>query len=161
MGMRLGIEKLWAVSAFLPKDITGAAQTGDYVKLTHHNKLTIYLQTGAWAGGTSAVTLSQATSAAGAGAKALAIPYYWVSTYGTSDLPVKTTVVSDTFNLSAANKLIVMEIDAQDLDHNNGFIWVACLLGTPGANADLVSGLYILHEGSRQGDPANLPTVIA
>jgi hypothetical protein len=54
-----------------PVNTTGAAVTGAYVSMKDFNHLTIIIQQGAWAGGTPAVTLKQATAIAGTGAKAL------------------------------------------------------------------------------------------
>lgn len=60
---------LWAAE---PKNYTGAAVTKKFVSLKLYGKLTIVIKTGAWAAGTAAVTLKQATDVAGTGAKALA-----------------------------------------------------------------------------------------
>ena len=59
------VEATKIVWAAAPKDITGAGLTGDYVCLKYHRKLAIVLMSGAWAGGTAAVTLTQATDATG------------------------------------------------------------------------------------------------
>jgi hypothetical protein len=57
----------------------------------------------------------------------------------------KTAVTSDTFNLPAvANTLNVLEIDADDLDVENGFDCVRLNIASPGANADLIAVHYLL-----------------
>ena len=98
---------LWANE---PKNYTGAAATTKYVSLKDYRHLCIQIITGAWAGGTAAVTLSQATAVAGTGAKALGFTKQFndVTTSGTL---VETAVVSDTFTIGTANKLFVIEID--------------------------------------------------
>ena len=149
------------VSAFVPIDTTGAGQTGDYVNLKHYRRCAIILQSGAWAGGTAAVTLNQATSAAGGSAKALAFTRYWLYTALTSDDPVLTTVTSNTFNITAANKTHVIEVHVNDLDINNNFYWLNVATATPGANADLLVGNYYLYDAAHSMKADDSPTVIA
>ena len=132
--------------AVLPKDITGAAQVGDYISLKNYQHLTIVIVQGAWAGGTSAVTLTQATAVAGTAEKALAFTKRWTKVGVTGTTFVETAVAANTFDLpNVANTINVIEIDADMLDVNNGFDCVALQTATPGANADLLMALYILH----------------
>lgn len=133
---------LWANE---PKSYSGAAATAKYISLKDYRHLAIVIQTGAWAGGTAAVTLSQATAVAGTGAKALSFTKQWndVTTSGTL---VETAVSSDTFTLGTANKLYVIEVDAASLDINNGFDCVAVLIASPGANADFYGVTYHLSQ---------------
>lgn len=133
---------IWAME---PKNKTGAASTDKYVSLKNYNHLTIIIQTGAWAAGTAAVTLTQASAVAGTGAKALSFANVWhdVATAGTL---VKTAVVSDTFNLDTANKIYVIEVDAASLDMANGFDCITLSVATPGANADFYGAVYVLSE---------------
>ena len=159
MGNDLLKEKVHAVWATAPKDWTGAASVGDYVKLNNHDKVEVLIQTGAWAAGTAAVTLEQATSAAGAGTKALAFTKQYTSTGLTDDSITEVAVTSNTFDLSAANKLHRIEVEASDLDLANGFNWLTVKVASPGANADLYGALYLMH-GSRY-QQASPPTVIA
>lgn len=154
------IERLRIVSAAVPLDITGAGFNGDWVHLKHWRRALVVLQSGAWAGGTAAVTLEQATDASGTSGKALAFAYQYVSTALTSDVPTKTTVTSNTFNISAANKLHVIDLHAQDLDIANGFTHFRAVVATPGANADLLACLYILGDGVYSGLASTLPSVI-
>lgn len=131
----------------VPKDITGAATTGDYVSLRDYGHLTVILQQGAWAGGTPAVTLKQATDVAGTGEKALSFAKRWTKVGITGTVFAETAVVSDTFNLpNVANTINVLEIDAEDLDVANDFDCVRVDVASPGANADLLSIQYILSE---------------
>src|SRR5512138_3402712 len=110
------IERTAVVSAFVPIDTNGAAANGDWVHLREYRRCMIIIQQGAWAGGTPAVTLNQAKTNAGGSSKALAFTRYWLSTALTSDVPVVTTVVSNTFNLTnAANKCNVIEVHVNDL----------------------------------------------
>jgi len=130
--------------AILPKDITGAAQTGDYVSLKHYDHCTIKIYQGAWAGGTPAVTLHQAQDVAATGEKALSFTKRWTKVGVTGTTFVETAVTSDTFNLPAtANTINVLEVDAHDLDVNNGFDCLTVKVASPGANADL---LFVEYE---------------
>lgn len=133
--------------AAVPIDTTGAAVDGDYVSLKNYGHLTIIIAQGAWAGGTPAVTLNQATAVAGTGAKALGFDYRWTKVAISGTTFTKTAVTSDTFDLPAvANTINVIEIDASDLDVANGFDCVSLQIESPGANADLISAFYILSQ---------------
>lgn len=153
-----GCKPVWAAA---PIDITGAGLSGDWVHLQGYRKCAVVLQTGAWAGGTAAVTLNQATDNAGTGSKAVAFTSYYLATGLTSDVLTKTAVVSNTFNLSAANKLAIIEVWAADLDVSGGFGWLQVAVASPGANSDLVSALYVLYQGGYTGKPENAPVVIS
>jgi hypothetical protein len=131
---------LWAAE---PKNYTGAAITKKYVSLKNYTRLTIIIQTGAWAGGTAAVTLAQATAVAGTGTKALA------SALSTTMKPRRERwsqppLRRNTFNIGTANKLYVIEVDAEKLDVNNGFDCVSVDIASPGANADFYGVQYVL-----------------
>lgn len=156
------IERLKFISAIVPIDTTGAGADGDWVNLKFHRRIAIVILQGAWAGGTPAVTFEQATSAAGAGAKALAYTERWDGTALTDDVLARTVVAANTSNLAAAaNGLMVVELHAQDLDVNNGFAWVRVRVASPGANADLIAALYVLGDPAWAGLPSTLPSAIA
>lgn len=141
----LSVEKRNIVWAQPPKDWTGAGTTDLYVSLKNYQHITIYIQTGAWAGGTAAVTLKQATAVAGTATKALAFSFIWTKTSAT-DLPTKVAVVSNTFNIDTANKLYIIEVDGSTLDVAGGFDCIACSTATPGSNSDFFSMLYELDD---------------
>lgn len=141
------VEKSGIEVAVVPKDITGAVQNGQYISLKNYNHLTVILIQGAWAGGTPAVTLGQAQAVAGTGAKAANLNFYWQKAGLSASVFAKTAVVSNTFNLPAtANTVTVLEIDAEELDVTNGFDCVRVSVASPGANADLLSIIYLLKE---------------
>jgi len=50
-------EKLKFIRGAEPKSYSGAAMADNYVSLKNYGQLTIKISTGAWAGGTAAVTL--------------------------------------------------------------------------------------------------------
>jgi hypothetical protein len=150
------IEKNQIEVGVLPKDITGAAQTGTYISLKGYDHVTILIVQGTWAGGTPAVTLHQATAVAGTGEKALAFDKKFDRISDAATTWNETAVVSNTFNLPAATKTVhAIEIDAADLDVTNGFDCLTVKTATPGANADLLTIIYILS-GARHPQAAIL-----
>ena len=133
---------LWACT---PKNYTGAAATAKYVSLKNYGQMTIVIQVGAWAAGTAAVTLLQATDVSATGAKALAFTEMY-SDETTGGTLVKNTVTGDTFNLDTANKIYVIQVDAAQLDASNGFDCLTVAIASPGANADYYGVTYILGD---------------
>lgn len=149
MSKRL-IESLGIEVGAVPIDTTGAAVTGDYVSMKGFRKLLIVIFQGAWAGGTPAVTLKQATDVTNSQSdeKALSFTRKWSKVGLTGTIWAEAAVTSDTFNLPAtANTITAIEVNAEDLDTNNGFDCVRVNVATPGSNADLICVAYIL------GDP--------
>lgn len=159
------IEHAKFVQAFGPVNTTGAGQDGAWVSLKNFKRLAIVLETGAWAGGTSAVTLEQARDSAGVdGAKGLAFSKY-LKAFDTDDTPddagAVTSVSSDTYTIGDNNNVHVIEVRAEDLDINDGYEFVRVRIATPGSNNDYVSGLYILYDGNFAGLPTTLPSVLS
>ena len=129
----------------VPIDTTGAAISGDWLSFKNYAHATVIISQGAWAGGTPAVTLAQATDVAGASEKALAFTKRWDKVAVTGTTFVERTVTSNTFNLPAtANTINVIEIEAAELDTDGGFDTFQVEVASPGANADLISILVIL-----------------
>lgn len=152
------LENAKIVSAIVPINATGAAQSGDLVAVKDCERCYIVIHQGAWAGGTSAVTLTQEASASGSSDTALAFDYRYEGTALTADTLTKTAVTSNTFNLSAANKVNVIEINPASLA--DGMTHIRVKLGSPGSNNDYVSAFYVLTGLKYQGDVANIPTAI-
>ena len=141
------VETMGIEVAAVPIDTTGAAVTGDYYSLKDYGHITFIITQGAWAGGTPAVTLKQATDVAASGEKALNLDWYWVQTGLTGTGYTKTAVTSDTFNLAAtANRITILEVEADTLDQANGFDCVRVGIASPGSNADLISVVAILSQ---------------
>lgn len=151
------IEQMKPIWANEPKNYTGAASTDKYVSMKLYGRLMIFIQTGAWAGGTAAVTLKQATAVAGTAAKTLAFSWVWINTAAAPDTFVKTAVTSNTFNLDTANLLYVIEVVDSDLDVGNGFDCVALDVASPGSNADFYGAMYL--GGAARYPQALLPTM--
>jgi len=145
-GMRLSTRAIVA-QVIPPANYTGAASTDVYVSLKDTTHATIVISTGAWAGGTAAVTLLQATAVAGTSSKALSFDTVYTNvTDTTSTTLVKTTVTSDTFNLTAANSTYLIEVDASSLDNANAFDCLCVHVATPGSNNDYYAANMILGQ---------------
>lgn len=131
--------------AAVPVDTTGAAVAGDWMSMKDYARCTVLIMQGAWAGGTPAVTLKQATAVAGTGTKTLGFTKK-VSKVGlTGAVWVAADVTSDTFDLPAtANTITAIEVSAESLDTDNGFDCFQVAIASPGANADLIAVAYIL-----------------
>lgn len=138
------IERAKVIAAAPPKDYTGAAMTAKYISMKNVDRVSILINVGAWAGGTAAVTLAQATDVSATGAKALSFTKQWNDVVADGTL-VETAVAANTFNIDStyANKQIVIEVDAADLDVNNDFDCLTLAIASPGANSDFYSVEYV------------------
>ncbi len=129
----------------VPIDTTGAAVTGDRVNLQKYGHVTVIIMQGAWAGGTPAVTLKQHTAATGGTTTALGFTDYWSQVGLTGTGYSKTTVSSDTFDLTAtANTITVIEVSAASLTTDSP--WFSCNIASPDANTDLICVFYVLRQ---------------
>ncbi len=136
------------ISGLTPIDATGAAKNGDYISMKNAAHCTVILHFGVSLVATQAITLTQATEVAGSTTKALGFDLIQVNADVTAtDTFVETTVTSDTIDKSAASEqLFAIEIDADDLDVDNGYDCFRVNLESPGGQATLVSILYICTE---------------
>lgn len=136
---------------------------GDYIHMGKYNHLTIIILTGAMSGATGAVTVKQATSAAGGSAKNVTITerFLCTATAAASDTWTSTAVTSNTWTMPAtANLANIVEVDARSLDIANSFEWVAVNITASGDAADRAACLYILSE-PRYVRAETKPTAIA
>lgn len=138
-------EDTYSEAAILPKDTSGSAQTGRAVRIADYRKARICILSGAWAGGTAAVTVEQGKGVAMNDNKPLAFTIVEKKVAGAEKF-VQTAVTANTFNISAANTLHIIELDSDMLDA--GFDSIQLKTATPGANADLITAWYELS-GSR------------
>ena len=127
--------------------ITPSTSTPDYVSLKNYERLTvIVIGDNATTVTGSAITLKQATAVAGTAEKALAFTRMAANAdTATNDTLVETAVTSNTFTTVATNNLnymYIMDVEASDLDMDNGFDCVRA--GTGDATATVLSVIYIL-----------------
>lgn len=172
------IEKTQICQGFLPVDMSAAANAGDWVSLKNYGRVAIIIHKAlGTAGDDPVITVQQATDVSGGGAKALgftrvdkkqaatnllAVGQFTTST---SDSPA----TNDTFNAVAGTwtnsdlaeqaAIIVIDIKAEDLDVAGGFDCVKVSIADIGANAQLGTALYVLHEPRYAS--ATLPSAIA
>lgn len=141
----------------VPIDTNNTARTGDYYSLRGASGIVFVIAQGAWAAGTPAVTLKQATDVAASGAKALGFTKKYSKVALTGTVNVAAAVASDTFNLTnAANRIEMIEVAAEDLDVSGGFDCVGLDIASPGANADLICVIAILYGLRYPADPIGL-----
>lgn len=120
----------------VPKSWASTACTAEWVNMAKISGRLVYLiQTGAWAGGTAAVSLNQATSDGGSAATVTLTKYWTVS----GDTVTAATVSSNTFNLSAASTMYIVEVTPEMLTRASSYDWVRLVIASPGANADFYS----------------------
>lgn len=152
------------IPAFGPLDTNGAAQNGPWVSMKNYRRCAIVLVSGAWAGGTIAVTLEQAQDATGTGAEALSFDRYY-QVFNVADTPEDaasmTTVVNGTYNFGGAHLAHVIEVRAGDMDLDNHFNFLRLQTGSPGAFSALIAAYYMLYKGGYVGNPANLLSVLS
>ena len=149
------------VQAFPPIDTTGAAQSGTPISLKKFDHVTVIIQTGAWAGGVAAVTLTQDTSVTPTGGvQALAFTHYYTNQAAPGSNVFVDTACASTFNIAAiANCTYAIEVDTDTLDITNGFDCMRVEVASPGAAACLISATYICSKGRYAGASASIPDV--
>lgn len=157
------------VPAIVPLDLQ-TARTGDWVSLKNAQGVAIVFFKGAGtAGDDPTLTVQQATDVAGTSAKNLSTitavhkkqgTLTSVGTWTTSTQAAAATYAGD--GTSAEEQAVyVIEIEADELDVDNGFDCINVACSDVGTNAQLGCALYILY-GLRHGTtPAGLPNSIA
>ena len=141
-----------------PKDITGAGAVSDIVNMAKWNHLSIVVQQGAWAGGTSSLTVEACSDAVGTLSPDMDF-WYRIATMDESALSdvwgVLTWSTSTGITLpNTAHRATIIEIDAAEVYANRvatvaanaGYHRVRITVGTPGANADLLCATAILSQ---------------
>jgi hypothetical protein len=127
-------------------DISGAGIDSNYINMEEGKDLTIIINAGVM-GAASAVTLSQAKDNGGTDAKSLTYAGSYSTTYNATaasqvDVPV---YASGALTIAATgdNKVYLIEVDAADLDVNNGFTHVKLVAADP-AVASVVGATLVL-----------------
>jgi hypothetical protein len=141
----------------VPHDITGAAHVGNYFSMKNYRHAKIILFSGAWAGGSSAITINRAKSVTGTSTE---VWIKWDTVYvkannsayngedtSETQLFTKTDVTSYTKAMSAANEIWVIEFDAIELDYDGGdFDCFALLSASPSSNTDILGCIVELSQ---------------
>ena len=159
------VEDCQIVSAIVPVDLTTAANAGDWVSLKEYDHCTIIVFTGiGTAGQDPVITLDQATDVSGTSTKTLNVDEIYHKTGATALSAVGTfTRVTqtaadgyDTDPIDGAEneQIVVIEVDAADLDVDNNFDCLQVNVADVGANSMLGCALYILSEPRHSGKSA-------
>jgi hypothetical protein len=163
------------VQGFLPVAMNTGANAGDWVSLKEFGRCAVVFYKAVGTNGDDPIiTLSQATVVAGSDTKALNITRVDKKQAATNLLAVGqfTTSTSgspashDTFSantwtnsdLAEQAAIVVIDIQASDLDIANGFCCIQASVGDVGTNADLGCMLYFLYDA--RDASATLPSAI-
>ena len=148
-------DQLQIVGAGVPVDLTTAGLLGDYVSLKNYNHITIICFSAIGTGGEDlTITLDQAKTVAGGSTKSLLISevFHKVGATALSAVGNFTRVTQtaadgyDTVAIDGAENemLLVLEIDAADLDTTNDFDCIRAVINDDIGSTELGCLLYIL-----------------
>lgn len=137
-----------------------AGRTGDYVKLTDARRAFVIFHITQGNAATVECSVFQATAANGAGAKAIpAVPVWSNLDCAASDELVKRDAAAAYETDDAVkHRMVVFQVDAAQLDTDNGFAWIAPLTGASNV-ANITAAQIIL--GDLRYSQATPPTAIA
>ncbi len=154
--MSLLVQNAQIVPAIIPIDLATANNDGDWVNMENYQHCAVIFMADV---GTAAqdpiFTVRQATSNAGAGAKALTFTDIWEKEGATAINAIgvmthRTQAAANTYTSATGGEneqLIVVEFDAIDLDVANDFTHIQLQIPDTGATAGKFGmGLYILTE---------------
>lgn len=153
------------VEGWVPVDLSAGANTGDWVSLRDWERvLVVFFSAVGTAGQDPTLTIQQAQDNAGTGAKALTFDTIYrkqaatsLAAVGTWTKTTQTAANTYTEGTSAEQDLIwVVEIQASDLDVDNGFDFVRATVADVGAAAQLGYLLYILAGPKHAHAPENV-----
>lgn len=146
------LEKLNLKSAFLPKDLNGAATVAERISLEKAEKVTVVLTLGtSLTGADVVVSLKQHNLASGGTTAVLSVdnPYFKKVGAATKFTKVDPVAKADTFNLSTdfdtASGVLAFEVKASDLTEGNKFFSIQLADATV---AKLATAIYIVSEES-------------
>lgn len=157
------------VPGIVPLDLQ-TARDGDWVCLKNYEGCCFIVFKGAGtAGDDPAITIEQATDAAGTSGKVLnAITDYYTK-QGTLTAVTTWTKTSQTADellqgdgtSAESSGLYVFSVQSDALDVANGFDWVRVRIADVGTNAQLGAALYLLYGPRNPCPPENLPSAIS
>jgi hypothetical protein len=149
------LEKMQIVSAIVPVNLATGANNGDWVSMKYYGRCAVILFVGV---GTTAndpvLTLSQAKDVSGGSSKALNFTRYdyieaTALTAASGQFTTVTQAAGDTASVTGSavqQKILVVDIKAEDLDIANGFCTLQASVADVGTNTQLGAALYLLHE---------------
>ena len=144
------------VCGLAPIDTTGSAWETDVVNMANYTHATVVVQMGAWAGGTSTITVEYCDDNTPTTDTPMAFKYKTGVLGGeaTDVLGALTAVGSGGVAASVANTTYVIEIDAADIASASSGANSRFVVGgtTPGSNADLISVAIFMTNPRYAGD---------
>ncbi|MBI4637690.1 MAG: hypothetical protein HY727_15235 [Candidatus Rokubacteria bacterium] len=156
------------IPAILPLDLQ-TARDGDYISLKHAQGVAVVVFKGAGtAGDDPLISFQQAQDVAGTGVKDLATIATIFKKQGTltavGTWSKVTQAAGASFQADATSAeeeaVYVFEIEADELDVDNGFDCLRVRVADTGTNAQLGCALYLLYGQRYAATPANLPSSI-
>jgi len=142
--------------AFLPVDMSGQANPGDYVSLKeYHHVALVFIKDAGTAAEDPTITVTQATAVDGTGAKALTFTDIYTKQAATNltglGVFTKTTqAAANTYTngtLGEQAAVVVIEFDSDDLDVDSGFDVVGCSIADTGTTSGAFGTLiWVLTE---------------
>lgn len=152
-------ESVKIVEALTPA-ADAAGRTGDYVSLRNAGRAYVVVHLDQGAADTVAITIEQATAAAGTGSKAItvAVPIWVNQDLAASDVLARTTdAVAFTTSAAIKHKMVVFQIDPSTLDVAGGFDCITVKTGASNA-ANITQAMYFLTDLKYSG--SSLPSAI-
>lgn len=145
------ISRINIEAAFVPVDMQAGANAGDWVNMALYTTcIAVLFKAAGTAGDDPIFKLQQAQAADGTGAKDLlfSVIYKKVGTLAsvaTFTRTEQTAATSHTDAVSAeAQGIFAVEVNAEDLDINNGFTYVQLSVADIGTNAQLGCAFYLM-----------------
>jgi hypothetical protein len=139
----VNLAEIAQITAVLDPATDAAGRTGRYVRTREAHKMTFVFNILQGNAATIALSCLQATSAAGAGAKACTTSHRWWACLdvATTDLLVRQADgLSFTTDAGVKTKVVICEVDPTGLDMAGGFLYVAPVTGASNA-ANLTSAI--------------------
>ncbi len=152
-------EQVQACAAFIPVDMSSAANTGDWISMKGYERATVLVYKAAGtAGDDPVITIQQATANDGSGAKALNFTSIHEKVGTLTSVGQYTEVTQsagNTYeNTSSAESAAIFIIDflAEDLDADGGFDHIQCSIADVGTNAQLGCAMVLLWGARYAGE---------
>lgn len=167
--MTLLVDTMQIVEGFPTVDLSSGANDGDWINLKDWKHIAIIFRSGiGTAGQDPTLTIEQATDVSGAGVKALNFTTIYrkqaatdLSAVGAFTKTTQTAANTYTDGDAAEEALIwIVEINADELDINNGFLCIRATIADVGAAAQPGDLLYILSEPRYAHSAENMPSAL-
>lgn len=148
------LEKLQVAAGVLPVNLAAGANDGDWIAMKNFGRLAVvFFKDAGTAGDDPTLTLEQATTNTGTGAKALNFTRIdkkqGADLFAVGQFTTVTQTAANTYTdaTSAEVEAIwVVDVKAEDLDIDGGFDFVRARVADVGTNSQLGCILYLAHE---------------